>query len=456
MSYSNTIENKLIVENRENFKILHQKKNHKVSKLEKNIDIIIIPTTINVCINTIKHKIDFIKYAKYMISILNDGFSGNLSSPYKNIDNKKNFKYNIDYIKNILEKQKDSSNEMNVQMNAEIIYKYINTKNDTKIRFYLHSIVYHDVFIEEIFENNNTEKFMEKINKSGFKILHSHEKFLNINIIKFKCSTLGVSVFPWMKYISQKNCDYMQVFLDYCTIHPDIANNKYNNCRTLIHEVGHIFGLRHSFSGDLESLKAYSILLGKIGQTEILNKINLTNKIELTKIKSSKKSSSNSLIIETDLTYFKDKIFDKNIDVQLYPDIPLQMKSTDYNPFEKKKFPFYNNIPSNFACFMDYSPDVVLTHFTESQIKIMHYMIILFKPYLIKKTELEMNNLNNNKVKLYINKKTNTVKTFLNIILNDTSPHKYYVLYDDKNYFKYIILNPNDNLKYIYKSKNKK
>ena len=33
---------------------------------------------------------------------------------------------------------------------------------------------------------------------------------------------------------------------------------------------------------------------------------------------------------------------------------------------------------------MDYSPDDVLTHFTESQTIIMHYMIRMFKPYLIK------------------------------------------------------------------------
>jgi hypothetical protein len=211
----------------EKFKNLHERKGYKLINWDKHIDLIVVPVTINICINSLKYKIDFIKYSKYIIDILNDGFSGKIYSPYKNINNESDFKYNKAYIQQILETQKD----INSQKNAEIIYNFINTKTDTKIRFYLNSIVYHDIFIEEKFENNDTEKFIETVNKLGFKILDAHHKHLNINIIKFNCPTLGLSIFPWMKYISKKISGQMQVFLDFCTIHPDIANNKFNNCR---------------------------------------------------------------------------------------------------------------------------------------------------------------------------------------------------------------------------------
>jgi len=103
---------------------------------------------------------------------------------------------------------------------------------------------------------------------------------------------------------------------------------------------------------------------------------------------------------------------------------------------------------------MDYSPDLALTHFTESQAKIMHYMIRMFKPYLIKKTKNEINNLNNCKINLYINKKTKIKNSILNSILEDTSSQKYRVFYDDKNNFKYLISNIDNNLtNFIYKDK---
>ena len=150
-------DNKLILSNAEKFKILHQKKGISLINWEKHINYIVIPVTINICVNSKKYKIDFVKYSKYMIDTLNDGFSGKIYSPYKNVNNEINFKYDIDYIKNILDKDKI----LNSETNANIIYNFINNKIDTKIRFYLHSIVYHDVFIEESFENNDTEKFIE-------------------------------------------------------------------------------------------------------------------------------------------------------------------------------------------------------------------------------------------------------------------------------------------------------
>jgi len=192
------------------------------------------------------------------------------------------------------------------------------------------------------------------INKKGFKVKESHYKHLNINIIKFNCPTLGVSIFPWMKYISNKISGCMQVFIDFCTIHPDIANNKFNNCKTLIHEVGHIFGLRHTFSCNIETLQVYSILLGKIiAQKEILDKINFSNNKDLKNLDKNKKDNNkdnnsdrgivDDAIDKRDLIFFKDKLSHNKINVQLYSDIPMQITSTTYDPFEAKKFPFYNN-----------------------------------------------------------------------------------------------------------------
>ena len=440
------IDNKLILKNIKKFNILHQKKGIKLLNWEKNVELIIIPVTINICVNSQKYKIDFVKYSKYMIDVLNDGFSGNIYSPYKNINNNPDFKYNTTFIKKILDKDKI----LNSEKNSDIIYNYINTNNDTKIRFFLDSIVYHNIFLEEKFENSDTEKFLDNISQKGFKIMKKHHKNLNINIIKFLCPTLGVSIFPWMKYITNNISGCMQVFLDYCTIHPEIANNQFNNCRTLIHEVGHIFGLRHSFSCNLETLQVYAILLGKIiMEKEILCKLNFNNNEDL---KSNEKQKYNNTDIVNepidinDLLFFKDKLNHNKINIQLYPDIPTQSNSTNYNPFLQNNFPFCNNVPSNFACFMDYSPDEVLTHFTNSQIKIMHYMIRMFKPYLIKKSRTNIINLNNCKVKLYINNK-NTIKKISNNISEVKPSYKYYLHYDRKKTFKYIVLNVDDNYK---------
>jgi hypothetical protein len=459
---------KLVMKNAEKFEILRQKKSAKLINWEKNIGLIIVPVTINICVNSKKYKIDFIKYAKHMVDVLNDGFSGKSKSPYKNSNNETNFLYSIDYIQKILDLEKNVSSEKN----AKLIYNFINKKTDTNIRFYLDSIVYHDTFIEEFYEKKDTETFIESISKKGFKVLDKHYKHLNINIIKFTCSTLGVSIFPWMKYVSNKVSGCMQVFLDFCTIHSDVANNKFNSCKTLIHEVGHIFGLRHTFSNNTDTLQLYSVLLGTIiNQKGILDKINLSNKKDLKYLKDLKKINKHTTestvnketlsketveeaIDKNDLIFIKDKLTQNKINSQLYPDIPTQTISTNYNPFETKKFPFYNGIPNNFACFMDYSPDDVLTHFTDSQSLIMHYMIRMFKPYLIKKTPIEKDNLNNCKVKLYVHTESKIKNTFLNSILGDNSSKKCYINYDTKNSFKYVMSNYEEKmLKLVYRDK---
>lgn len=463
-----------IIENEEKFLILHEKKGIKLSGWEKHINLIVIPVSINIFVNSKKIKIDFIKYCKYMVDCLNDGFSGNAYSPYKNINNDQNFKYGIQYIKNTLDKSKDP----NSQSNAHIIYNYINNKTDTKIRFYLHSVIFHDSFIEENYENSDTETFFSLINKHGFKLLDCSSKHLNINVIKFTCSTLGLSVFPWMKYLSNKITGHMQVFIDWTIIHPDISNKNFIGCKTLIHEVGHVFGLRHSFSCTSNSLKAYSTILGKIANKKILENINSSNSKDLKDLKDLKKNINTKdkdknkdkeskkysheykttkhgikePIDTNDLTFLKDKMTHSKSNIQLYPDVPCQLSHTNYNPFTENKFPFYNDIPVNFACFMDYSPDDTLTHFTNSQIKIMHFMIRMFKPYLIKKTKHEITNLTNNKVKLIVNLKDSNQT--LNNLIEDSTSQTCWIIYDNKNPLKYTITNYNNEYsKIIYKTK---
>jgi hypothetical protein len=446
----------------EKFKILHEKKGIKLSGWEKHINLIVVPVSINICVNSKKLKIDFIKYCKYIVDSLNNGFSGNAYSPYKNINNDPDFKYGIKYITNTLNKSKHT----NTETDANTIYDFINIKSDTKIRFYLHTVVYHDTFIEESYENSSTEKFITSVNKKGFKILESTSKHLNINVINFTCSTLGLSIFPWMKYLTNKISGHMQVFIDYTTIHADFSNGKFSECKTLIHEVGHVFGLRHSFGCTSESLKAYSVLLGKIANKQILEKINSSNSKDFKDLKSLKntknskdistktKSNVKEPIDNKDLTFMKDTLTHKKSNIQLYPDIPCQLNYTNYNPFVENKFPFYDNVPTNFACFMDYSPDDIMTHFTNSQIKIMHFMIRMFKPYLIKKTKYEIANLSNCKVKLLINKKD--ANTPLDNLIEDSTSHRCWIIYDNKNNFKYTIQNiDNEHAKIIYGIVNK-
>jgi hypothetical protein len=56
-----------IIASDEKFKILHEKKGIKLSGWEKHINLIVVPVSINICVNSKKLKIDFIKYCKISI-----------------------------------------------------------------------------------------------------------------------------------------------------------------------------------------------------------------------------------------------------------------------------------------------------------------------------------------------------------------------------------------------------
>jgi hypothetical protein len=418
--------NNLIIKNKKIFKKIHNRKSIPSQYLanydfSNDENIIIIPVTINICLTKEKYKIDFVKYSKYIIDTLNDGFSGNISCKYKN---DKNNKYNKDFFKNKLIEKYDKEAENY----ANIIYNYINKKVDTKIRFYLDSIEYYNTNFEIEFKNSDIEKLINYFFRCGFKIRKENKYNLNINIIKFLCKTLGVSTFPWMKYLLNIPST-MMIFIDYQTIHPDISNNSFNECKTLIHETGHIFGLKHIFYNDKESLDVYKILLGKIiYEKEFLNNIN---------------KESNNILHLSDIKRILFKITgNRSNNLQLYNDIPYQKKPTINNPIETNEYQIINNNLCNFCCFMDYSPDAVLTHFTESQKRIMYYFIIIFKSYLINNSKKLESKLLNTKIKYYVNEnikididdKNNSVN--INKINTTT---EFIIEYDIQNNFEYKI-----------------
>lgn len=406
--------NKLIMKNKKIFKKIHNRKSISSSTINfdfNNNNFIIIPVTINICLSKEKYKIDFLKYSKYIIDTLNNGFSGNISSKYKED------KYSKEYFKNKLFEKYN----IKAERYANTIHDYINKKTDTKIRFYLDSIEYYNINFEIEFNNNDTEKLINNFFKNGFKIRKENKYNLNIYIINFLCKTLGVSTFPWMKYLL-KIPSTMMTFIDYRTIHPDISNNNFNECKTLIHEIGHIFGLKHIFYNDKESLEVYRILLGKIiYEKEFLNTIDnsgLNNKL-------------NNKSYLDDIKKFVIKITENKKDkIQLYDDIPYQKKPTINNPIELNDYQIINNTVCNFCCFMDYSPDAVLTHFTESQKRIMFYFIIIFKSYLISNSAKLESKLLNNKIKYYINEDIN----------KNINKNEYIIEFNINNIFEYIII----------------
>jgi hypothetical protein len=348
-------DNKLILDNIENFNNYHKKFNTDNLLIDNNFEIF-IPITINICLTNSKYSVDFIKYSKYIVDVLNEGYSGNIKNKYKSPEYSEEF---FSIISNNIE-------------HGKIIHNYINYKFDSKIRFYLDSIVYYNKNFEIEFTDVDTELLIDNFYKQGFNIKNEHKLNLNINIVKFTCMTLGVSTFPWNQIILNKTDYPMFVFIDYKTIHPDLSTCKFNNSRTIIHEVGHIFGLKHIFKNNSNALDCYKIMLGNSFYNDIFTNPNY---------------KENTILSESNI-------------FQLYPDVIGQHEPTIKNPIEKKQFILNNNIPINFACFMDYSPDEVLTHFTLSQCKIMRTIIYIYKNYLIKNSEKHKNKFN--KTKLYL------------------------------------------------------
>ena len=437
------IDNLLIIKNKYIFDNIHLKKSATIN-VDNNLDTVIyIPVSINICFSYLSFKPDLINYCKYIIDTLNKGFSGDISSKYKDP------LYTKDYLKNIFNKFEDNSNNY-----ANYIYEYINTSVDTKIRFYLKSIEHFNKnFVYEY--KGSTENLINDFIKNGFVIKEENKLNLNINIIKFTDSTLGVATFPWMRYLI-KIPNTNIVFIDYKTIHSDININNFNKCKTLIHEVGHIFGLRHTFNNDIDSLKIYNILLGKmifdkefsniiIKQTD--NDINLSfkyeNNIEKKNSDKNKMNKNKIDINKNNLQKISSKFSHDKSNIQLYKDIPSQKLPTIFDPIEKIDLQINEeNIPVNFCCFMDYSPDEVLTHFSLFQKKIMFYFIRIFMPYFLKNSEnsisssITLNFYNglyfDEKKNIILEKNMNITNYFYNYKIKFIDDFKYEFIRDEK------------------------
>ena len=110
-----------------------------------------------------------------------------------------------------------------------------------KIRFHIHEIVKHDIIIPSVVEDDNEVGVSEyfKYNKSIFDVYPGNQ-FMNI-VISDKSSFLGFARFPWTLSLDKR-----YIYLNPITL-PDGTSTQYGFGDTLIHEIGHDFGLHHTF-----------------------------------------------------------------------------------------------------------------------------------------------------------------------------------------------------------------
>ncbi len=254
---------------------------------------IVFPIFINYLVKTKEKTIN--KINNEIINTLNDGFSGNSYSKYKITQNNDGIIYNQEYIKKFI-----FNKNVDKDLLAGQIYNLINKFNDTGIRFKF-------VGFKEYSDNYSDENI--------------NQNYININIIESK-RLLGYSIMPWNannKFIINLN-------------KKSISKNK----KAIVHEMGHLFGLFHTFDNI-------------------------------------------DIVDNTYKKYMEDKFYlneYKKIDNRIYWDIPYHNNPTYSNPFNNNFFLLNKtNELIDFCNFMNYGEEEVLINFSESQIKIMLYFI---------------------------------------------------------------------------------
>jgi len=260
-----------------------------------------VPICVNFYIDIKKKKA--IKIGKKIINILNENFSGNSESIYKiNTTNKQNISYDQSYIEKFI------TNENKTELSKQI-YSYINTNSNTNIKFNL---------IKTKIKKTKISKFESNVENLNNKYIHINI----INDIKFN----GLTYMPWF---FQNNQITPQIFISYYIF-------KKNKIKTIIHEMGHLFGLFHTFDNIDNCHQIYKLYMGD--------------------------------------DFYNGEYLKSND--RIYYDIPSQTTCMYLNPFDLNYFQLNDkNEVTNFCNYMCYNEDCVLTHFTQCQINIMIYFI---------------------------------------------------------------------------------
>lgn len=303
---------------------LNDKQNYNLSTIKiapgnKLANKILIPVVIYVNCPYASKKVINDDIDKFIQS-LNDNYSGNV--PIPSVDN--------------------------LGPHHEEFQNYLKLKTPISVTFVKKNVTYGKLMcitesntdlIDIIVKQNENTYIVPKIN---------YGKVLNIWFVTFSNGLLGYSQFPW----ELKTKPYYDgVVLDYRTIDLKYAYGPYNLNRTAVHEIGHWFGLLHTFETTIIS---YAILNN-----------NKDNSVPLCE-------TTGDCICDT----------------------PPQIEPTYGNPFDDKynknpknplysAWPTYNNTLSMFMNYMDYSDDAAMFMFTSEQATKIIILLNLYRTELV-------------------------------------------------------------------------